>query len=328
MVTYLEEHQDVDPKVLAFTLDQKMSQLEWRAAACAATPSELRETLVNDEPQLQKAVGSPKVGFIFTGQGAQWATMGLGLLDKLLKDSEFSRIARPFLSQSTTTAIQIALINLLSSLNINPSAVVGHSSGEIAAAYAAGALSLSDCMLIAYHRGVLAECLKGMRANRPGAMLAIGASPAKVRPMLKRLGSANAVIACINSPSLVTASGDERAITGLHAIAAEENLLNRRLKVEVPYHSPHMKDIAIQYPEAISSIVPKSQTKVNFHSSVKGNLVNTSSLTAAYWVENMASPVQISDGVQSMYHKVNGPDVLIEIGPHSTLEAPLKDIIK
>ncbi|KAL8888441.1 MAG: hypothetical protein Q9215_004119 [Flavoplaca cf. flavocitrina] len=342
MATYLEARQDVDPNFLAFTLDQKMSQLDWRAAECAATPSQLRDILVNDEPHLQKAVGTPKLGFIFTGQGAQWAGMGLGLLDyplfaatlqeadsnfrdmgvqwslldELLEDSEFTRIAQSFLSQPTTTAIQIALINLLSSWNINPSAVVGHSSGEIAAAYAAGVLSLSDCMLISYHRGVLADSLKEMRPNRPGAMLAIGASLAK------------AIIACINSPSLVTASGDERAITRLQAIAAEENLLNRRLKVEVAHHSSHMEDIAYQYLQAISSIIPKSQTKVNFHSSVKGGLVDTSSLTAAYWVENMTSRVLFSDGVQSMYHKATGPDVLIEIGPHSTLEAPLKDIMK
>ncbi|KAL8698413.1 MAG: hypothetical protein Q9224_001862 [Gallowayella concinna] len=353
MVTYLDKHQDLDPKVLSFTLAQKMSLLDWRAAACATTISELREILTNAELQLQKA-GSPKVGFIFTGQGAQWATMGLGLLryplfagtlheadrvlrdigaqwsllDELHKDSEFTRVAQPLLSQPTTTAIQIALVNLLSSWNINPSAVVGHSSGEIAAAYAAGALSLSDCMHVAYHRGVLAESLKDLRPDRPGAMLAIGASPDKVRPMLKRLGSANAIIACINSPSSVTASGDERAITRLQALAAGENLLNRRLKVEVAYHSSHMEDIARQYLEAISSVVPQSQSKVTFHSSVKGELVNTSSLTAAYWVENMTSPVQFSDGVQNMYHKCNGLDTLIEIGPHSTLEAPLKDIMK
>lgn len=183
-------------------------------------------------------------------------------------------------------------------------------------------------MLIAYRRGVLAGSLKETRPDRPGGMLAIGASPAKVRPMLKRLGSAHAVVACVNAPSLVTASGDERAMTRLQVVAEDESLLNRRLKVDVAYHSPHMGDIATQYLESMSTIVPQAQTHVQFHSSVKGGLVDTNTLDADYWVKNMTSPVQFLDGVQSMYGKGPGPDVLIEIGPHSTLEAPLRDIMK
>ena len=245
-----------------------------------------------------------------------------------MNDSESSRIAQPFLSQPTTTAVQIALVDLLSIWGIIPNAVVGHSSGEIAAAYAAGALSLADCMLIAYRRGCFAENLKKTRPDRPGAMLAIGASPAKIRPMLQRLGSAQAVIACVNSPSLVTASGDERAIIRLQAIAEDEGLFNRRLKVDVAYHSPHMENVATQYLESLSGITPRAQTQVKFYSSVKGSSADTSTLNASYWVENMISPVQFLDGIQSMYSQVRGPDVLIEIGPHSALEAPLKDIMK
>lgn len=193
-----------------------------------------------------------------------------------MKATASSRIAQPFLSQPATTAVQIALVDLLSTWNIKPIAVVGHSSGEIAAAYAAGALSLADCMLIAYHRGSLAESLKEIRPDRPGAMLAIGASPAKVRPMLRRLGSADAVIACVNAPSLVTASGDERAITRLQVVAEHESLFNRRLKVDVAYHSPHMEEIATQYLESIRSVRPNAQTQVKFYSSVKGSLVDIS----------------------------------------------------
>ncbi|KAL8657370.1 MAG: hypothetical protein Q9226_001979 [Calogaya cf. arnoldii] len=354
LATYLEGHKDVDPELLAFTLNERRSQLEWREAVSAVTTSELREILISDDAEYAKPSEKPKLGFIFTGQGAQWATMGMGLLtypvfaqtlhdadailhslgakwsliDELLKDSDSSRIAQPFLSQPTTTAIQIALVNLLATWNITPVAVVGHSSGEIAAAYAARALSLADCMLIAYQRGVLAGSLKETRPDRPGGMIAIGASPAKVRPMLKRLGSARAVVACVNAPSLVTASGDERAIRRLQTVAEEESLLNRRLKVDVAYHSPHMEDIATRYLESISTVVPRSEADVQFHSSVKGQLVDTDTLTADYWVHNMTSPVQFLDGVQSMYGQAPGPDVLIELGPHSTLEAPLRDIMK
>lgn len=205
---------------------------------------------------------------------------------------------------------------------------MGHSSGEIGAAYAAGALPLEQCMLVAYHRGVLAETLKERRSERPGGMLAIGASPAKVVTMLKRVGSTQVVIACLNGPSLVTVSGDEDAISELEANAKEENLLYRRLKVDVAYHSPHMGDIAGDYLATIKDLKPKKVDGVQFHSSVAGRQIDMTELTAVYWVENMTSPVQFVDGVQSMYTKGKGPDILVEIGPHSALEAPIKDIMK
>ncbi|KAL9595199.1 MAG: hypothetical protein Q9219_006593 [cf. Caloplaca sp. 3 TL-2023] len=352
---YVEANPDVDLKRLAFTLNERRSDLEWRQAVSAATSAELREAFNNDGAECSRPAGIPKLGFVFTGQGAQWPSMGhellvypsyrqtlynadqilksygssWSLMDELLKDAGISMINKPIFSQPLTTAVQIALVDLLSTWGIRPAAVVGHSSGEIAAAYAAGALSLADCMLVAYQRGVLAEDLKESHPQRPGGMLAVGASPARVRPMLDRLGSANVVTACVNSPSLVTASGDKRGIERLQTVVEEEKLLNRRLKVDVAYHSPHMKDIAAAYLERLSSVTPQTRTDVEFHSSVKGSRLENSSLNADYWVENMVSPVQFLDGVQSMYgSKAKGPDVLLEIGPHSTLEAPIRDIMK
>lgn len=248
--------------------------------------------------------------------------------DELKKEPESSLVDRPYISQPATTAIQIALVRLLSSWNIHPLAVIGHSSGEIAAAYASGALSAKSCMLIAYHRGALTEELKVKRPERPGRMLAVGASPAVVRPMLRRLGSAQVAIACVNGPSLVTASGDERGILRLQAITENESLLNRQLKVDIAYHSPHMEDICSEYLESIKIIEPCKTNEVDFHSSVRGHQIDTRCLSAEYWVENLRNPVLFLDGVQSMYKGRHCPDVLVEIGPHSTLEAPIRDIMK
>ena len=250
------------------------------------------------------------------------------MTDELTKDKRSSLINRAYLSQPTTTAIQIALVRLFASWGITPSAVVGHSSGEIAAAYAAGALSLEQCMLVAYHRGTLADTLAKRRPERPGGMLAIGAPPAKVRPMIKRLGSANVVLACINAPSLVTVSGNVGAISEIQTEAEEESLLNRRLKVDVAYHSPHMRDIAGDYLAAIKAVKPNASCSAHFHSSVKGGQIDTGELTATYWVENLTSPVQFVDALQSMYNERKGPDILIEIGPHSALESPIRDNMK
>ena len=236
---------------------------------------------------------------------------------------------RPYISQPATTAVQIALVSLFSSWGIKPATVVGHSSGEIAAAFAAGALSANACIKIAYYRGVLAESLKEKRPERQGGMLAIGASSARVRPMIRRLGSAHVVLACINGPSLITASGDAGAISKLQSMVEDESLLNRRLKVDVAYHSPHMRDIADEYRNSIKDVEATSSQKALFYSSVKGTHVDTALLGTQYWVDNMTNPVQFLDAMQSMYEqKGAGPDVLLEIGPHSTLEAPLRDIMK
>ena len=237
-------------------------------------------------------------------------------------------IDRAYISQPATTAIQIALVSLLASWKIKPSAVVGHSSGEIAAAYAAGALTLDQCMQISYHRGALAATLKDRRPERPGSMLAIGAAPAKVRPMIKRFGSSHVVLACHNGPTLITVSGDSQAILEIQNTAENDKLLNRRLKVDVAYHSPHMQDIAEEYLAAIRSIEPMKNPGVQFFSSVTGRLINTTDLTAAYWVENMTHPVQFVDGIQSMCTQAKIPDVLVDIGPHSTLKSPIQDILK
>ena len=202
--------------------------------------------------------------------------------DELQKNAESSLVNRPYISQPATTAIQIALINLLRSWHIEPTAVIGHSSGEIAAAHAAQALSARECMLIAYERGQLAETLGTTKSERPGRMLAVGASSTKVRPMVKRLGSAQVVIACINGPSLITASGDERGISRLQALAEDEGILNKKLKVDVAYHSPHMDDVSAQYLRSISSIVPGTTGDVAFHSTVKGHRLDTAHLDAEY----------------------------------------------
>ena len=111
--------------------------------------------------------------------------------------------------------MQLALADLLRSWGIEPSAVAGHSSGEIGAAYAAGAMSLYDCMAIAYYRGQAIVSLKKKHPELKGSMMAVGMSPGDVRPMVKMLREGRVAVACINSPSMITASGDEEAINEL-----------------------------------------------------------------------------------------------------------------
>ena len=249
----------------------------------------------------------------------------------MTQDADASLINKAYISQPATTAIQLALISLFSSWNIKPHAVVGHSSGEIAAAYAAQALSLESCMRIAYYRGALSSSMRDNMPDRHGAMLAVGASAEIVQTMLKRIRTGKAVIACFNAPSLMTVSGDESAIEELQFLAEEDKVFSRNLRVEIAYHSYHMDAIALEYLEAIRDITANlAESEVEFYSSLKGRRIDKCSLNPSYWVNNLTSPVQFSNAVEELCSGTPGTsiDALIEIGPHSTLEAAVKDILK
>lgn len=155
------------------------------------------------------------------------------------------------IDQPATTAIQIALVSLLASWNINPAAVVGHSSGEIAAAYAVGALSLTLCTAVAYHRGGFAS-----KSAARGAMLAIDATVAEVTSLLGKVSEGKAVTACINSPSLIPVLEDSDAVDSLQKLATDANVFVRRLKVDIAYHSHHRRDIEAEYPIKLGGIRP------------------------------------------------------------------------
>lgn len=150
------------------------------------------------------------------------------LLDELTRDPKGSSINRALYSQPLCSAVQIALVDLLASFGIKPSSVTGHSSGEIAAAYAIGALSLEDAMRVAYFRGVASSSL-AQKGIFKGSMMALGLSKEEALPYLATLTKGKAVVACSNSPSSVTISGDETAIDELLLIMEEEKIFARKL---------------------------------------------------------------------------------------------------
>jgi len=254
--------------------------------------------------------------------------------EELSKDSKSSRVSEAHISQPACTATQIALAALLSSWGIRPAAVVGHSSGEIAAAYTAGVLTLEAAAAAAYHRGQSIVSLKKNYPDLRGGMMAVGGSPEEIRPLVKMLKQGQATIACINSPSSITASGDEEAINELQEVIEAKQMFNRKLRVDVAYHSHHMLLVAEEYGQSIQHIKPQGSSEVEFHSSLVGHLVHSSSLGSSYWVENLTCPVRFSEALQSMCMPIEkgsatmGVDLLVEIGPHSALEGPIKQILK
>ena len=260
--------------------------------------------------------------------------------DELCKDASDSQINLAYLSQPLCSAMQIGLVELFASWNIRPTAVTGHSSGEIAAAYAAGALSLEDAMAVAYHRGVASSRMRDL-SHVPGSMMAVGSSKDDAAAMIERLKDGKATVACVNSPSSVTVSGDLPAIEELEQIAKAKGIFARKLAVEVAYHSHHMALVADDYREAISNItVQPVKSTVQFFSSVTGGRADLSTLGPSYWVENMVGQVKFADSLLELCLQTTtgrksrrrGPvssiDAIIEVGPHSALAGPIKQIIQ
>ena len=203
--------------------------------------------------------------------------------------------------------------------------MIGHSSGEIAAAYTAGMLSLESAMSVAYFRGKLSSQLVPKEGGCKGAMLASGLSAEDAKPYIEGVTSGKITIACINSPKSVTISGDLGAIDELHSRLEADGIFSRKLKLNVAYHSFHMKAIAEEYSRSLRGLnVQPRNRAVNFYSSVfPGIPVETN---AEYWVQNLLSPVRFSKAVKIMLESEIDTTTCIEIGPHSSLAGPFKQI--
>ncbi|KAF4848553.1 Highly reducing polyketide synthase AFT9-1 [Colletotrichum siamense] len=342
---------------LVYTLNVRRSKLPWRCSAIVSNSEELEMAMGDPRVPLVKSAQDVGVAFVFTGQGAQWFAMGRELLsrskvfqdslaacDRILNDlgcdwSLFNELSRDMkttrlgdsrFSQPSTTAIQIALVDLLGSFGIHPQAVCGHSSGEIAAAYAAGALSKEDAISVAYNRGIWSAEARSLNATA-GTMLAVGEGEDAVQKRINSLsrGSSKIVVACVNSPESTTISGDVEAIEELQANLDASSVFNRRLKVDSAYHSHHMETVADSYLSSLAGMSGNAPNeKIAFYSSVTGNR-KLSDFKPSYWVSNLVSQVKFSAASQSVAEHLSTADstasnILIEIGPHSALSGPLR----
>ncbi|GAW12429.1 hypothetical protein ANO14919_017950 [Xylariales sp. No.14919] len=363
LVIYLEQRPEMFQKALmadvAYTLGQRRSLLQWRVAIPALRSFDLIEAIDSQRLAPGKESDPLRIGFIFTGQGAQWYGMGrelyqqypifgnaidyadvclgsLGaswsLLEELSKDEKTSNVGAAHISQPACTAIQLALVDLMRSWGIKPTAVAGHSSGEIGAAYAAGILTFETCMAIAYHRGRLVPVLKERYPQLRGAMMAVGGSKEEFEPIISEIKAGEIRIACYNSPSSLTISGDEAGIDELKKVAEEKQLFNRKLFVDTAYHSHHMNLLAKDYQESIADVQPPISTNIRFHSSLLGRRIDGLDLEPSYWVQNLTCAVRFDEAVQSMLQPIDGHrtgvNMLLELGPHSALQGPLKQILK
>jgi len=179
-------------------------------------------------------------------------------------------------------------------------------------------------MAISYFRGLATFELKKKFPNLKGSMMAVGGTKEDITPYIAQLTAKEARIACFNSPTSLTISGDEPAIDELQTILEQKQVFNRKLVVEMAYHSHHMQLVADYYRDLMDSLEDPKQTNVKFHSSLFGHLIKGSRLDPSYWVDNLTQPVRFSEALTSMCAPVDGQktgvNMLIELGPHSGKE--------
>ncbi|MCJ1284085.1 hypothetical protein MMC26_003416 [Xylographa opegraphella] len=340
---------------LAYTLASRRSKLSFRTFGICRTQS-LQVDILKASHTVIKTKDPASVAFVFTGQGAQWARMGAELFelypsfvqtieeldrvlawlpdpptwtirDSLLEASASSRIGEPELSQPLCTALQLALVDILGRWNIFPVVTVGHSSGEIAAAYAAGYISAEDAITAAYYRGKVMSSLTGN-----GAMLAVGVGAILASKYLDKYYD-RVVVACHNSPDSVTLSGDADAIEELRLTFQEVHIFARVLHTGgKAYHSHHMAKAANIYERYLRAAGIRTTHKYHrahrcdMISSVTGSSMGQNIPDSSYWIRNLVSPVLFNQAIQTMAGLYPNGRVLVEIGPHNALSAPIRQI--
>jgi len=356
----------MDIEELAYTLSRRRTILQWRFAFVAEDRQDImaatQEMKIN-ENSLQKTSLSIPITFVLTGQGAQWHAMGreliltygrfresilrsgailldLGaswdLVDELLLSESATRINQSRFSQPACTAIQIALIDLLGDIGVRPQMVLGHSSGEIAAAYAAEILSQTAAMWVAYYRSFVSSDENPPTTPR-GAMLAVGLSEEKVSDYINQLGYNDICVACVNSPDSTTVSGNVSSVVELRNKLQISSIFSRRLNVDTAYHSPHMQEASTRYLNDLHHLEVKERNRsIRFVSTVTA-LEKDSGFGPEYWVDNLVSKVRFSDAIlrhcdllqdKSKPSSEHGKHVIIEIGPHAALLGPTRQTMQ
>ncbi|WP_194819700.1 type I polyketide synthase [Nocardia sp. XZ_19_385] len=289
-----------------------------------------------------RTVASPSNGpvFVFTGMGPQWFGMGrelLGsdpeftatahriddvfteiagwsILDELRKPEELSRVTSTEVAQPANFLIQVALYEKLTALGVTPSAIVGHSVGEVSAAYVSGVLSLREALTVAYHRARLQA-----RTAGTGGMLAVGLPAAEAAAWL----DVGVDLAAVNSPNACTLSGDLDRLAEIAEDLTARGIFAKQLHVEVPYHSSLMDPILEELHNALAELAPRPAS-IPLYSTVTGALTD-GQWDAEYWCANVRRPVRFADAIGTLV--TSGAGVFVEVGPHPVLGANIREIL-
>jgi acyl transferase domain-containing protein/acyl carrier protein len=335
---------------IAYTHARRRTLRANRIAIVARDRTELASELASllsgaPSPTTSSGVATKPAGvvFAFSGHGTHWAGMGKtllarepafaaaidawdaeqrthvswslrDLLERAVSGEELDRID---VLQPALTGIAIALARQWEHWGVKPAAVLGHSSGEIAAAHIAGALSLADAALIACARGAVVRELAP-----PGAMALVALPASAVSEELARVGN-RAAVAGANSPNMTVLSGDIDAIEAVVAAFEARGVFARKLRVEFASHGPHMDALAPVLAQRVASVSPNANA-VPIFSTVTPGVVAGEVLTPTYWGENLRQPVRFADAAAAAVSA--GHTTFLEIGPHPVLKLSLEEI--
>jgi acyl transferase domain-containing protein/NADPH:quinone reductase-like Zn-dependent oxidoreductase/acyl carrier protein len=328
-------------------------RLAHRAILFGTTPANIAKTLeqfadggtentaVESGTSLNAPVGA---AFIYSGNGSQWAGMGGRLLaDPTFKaairevDKLFSRYADYSLeeelsgkngdryglteiAQPALFALQVGITAMLRRRGVVPVAVAGHSVGEVAAAWAAGSLSLAAAVSVIHHRSALQGTTKGS-----GRMTAANIGEPRAREYLQELGLSEALsIAGVNSSKGVTIAGPETALDRLESALSAQNVAHKRLDLDYAFHSPAMDGLFSELRRALAHLEPED-AEIPFHSTVTGDRLPGKSLNAEYWWRNVREPVLLEQAIGGMI--AGGINIFVEIGPHMVLRRYIQDCL-
>ncbi|WP_405929792.1 amino acid adenylation domain-containing protein [Streptomyces griseus] len=339
---------------LGHTLAHRRQHLPERLSVVYSTRASLDEALDahgRGEPHPRVVHGRARESadrrlvWVFTGMGPQWWGMGRQLLaeepvfreaveacdralrefadwsliEEMTADESVSRMSETWLAQPANFAVQVALAALWRSHGVRPDAVVGHSTGEIAAFHAAGVYSLRDAARIVVHRSRLQQTLAGT-----GAMLAVSLSEdeaeRRVRPYRDRVS-----VAAVNSPTAITLAGDEAALTLLAEELRAEQQFAKFLTVEVPYHSVGMERIKDELLAELAPLEPRPARVPLYLTGVEGT-ARGGELDAAYWWKNVRDRVRFRSAVDRI--AADGHQLFLEIGPHPVLGHAIRECLE
>ncbi|MEJ8476129.1 SDR family NAD(P)-dependent oxidoreductase [Roseibium algae] len=288
---------------------------------------------------------SENIGFIFSGNGSQWAGMGQeayqkdtafqksfekidhifmgvagwSLLTTLYSEDLESDIERTEIAQPLLFAIQVAVVESLKTRGIEPNAVAGHSVGEVAAAWCASALTLEQAVKVIHARSTEQEVVRDL-----GSMAALLLSAEKAKEAIRASGLPRIELAAVNSPRSVTISGDAESLDVFAKFARKNKWAMRRLNLAYPFHSALVDPIREPLRNALSGLSPKAPS-IRFYSTVDTD-AESPLLDADYWWRNVRQPVLFADAIMNMIDA--GTGVLVEIGPKAVLGTYMNDALR
>ncbi len=316
-----------------------------------ASLDEAIEAFLSDEPSASLQMGSASakptgLAFVFGGMGQQWWAMGrellerepvfadmvrrcdtqfrrldpeLSVLETLRADEADSPIEQTRIAQPCIFTVQLGLDALWRSWGVRPDAVVGHSQGEVAAGYSAGALSFEDAVCVSYHRSRLQHRLEGR-----GRMLAVGLSPAEADGITS-IYQDEIAIGAVNSASGVTLSGTTQALEAVAEALEARGTFARFLRVAVPYHSPVMDHIRDELIRSLEGLRPRPST-IPMISTVTGAPIEGGTIDAAYWWRNVRETVCFARAVGTLIDR--GCERFIELGAHPVLSSSVRECLQ